>query len=415
MSALYLGIDLGTSGARAAIVDDMGQPKAEGRARLIGASLRDPGEWWRAVQAAIAQALTQVSANDVCSVAVSATSGTVMALDESDRPTGLIFMYSDPCPDTAILQDIRQKAPDWSPARGGTGGLGCALALVRSGVHRVAHQADWINFNLCGAWRGDSSSALKSGYDVVAEGWPDWVTELGLVPQKRSEIAACGTNLGQLSPEICKKFGFNDDVSLVAGTTDGCASFLATGADQTGDAVSVLGTTLTVKLLSDRPVFDASAGVYSHRVEGKWLVGGASNSGGGVLLDHFSLERLEALSAKIDGALPSGLDYYPLSKPGERFPFADPAKEPLLEPRPEDDAMFLHGMLDGLGMIEATAYEKLTEMGAPRAARIFATGGGTKNPAWMQVRDRLLPAELVQPVSIEASYGTALLAMRASA
>ena len=53
-----------------------------------------------------------------------------------------------------------------------------------------------------------------------------------------------------------RKFGLRDDVTLVAwATTDGCASFLATGADQIGDAVSVLGTTLTVKLLSDRPVF----------------------------------------------------------------------------------------------------------------------------------------------------------------
>ena len=145
------------------------------------------------------------------------------------------------------------------------------------------------------------------------------------------------------------------------------------------------------------------------------MVGGASNSGGGVLLDHFSLQTLEALSAKIDGTKPSGLNYYPLSNPGERFPIADPAKEPRLEPRPEDGVLFLHGVLDGLGAIEAAAYAKLAEMGAPRAARIFATGGGTKNPAWMQVRNRLLPAELAQPVSIEAAVGTALLAKRALA
>ncbi|MCY4335965.1 MAG: FGGY-family carbohydrate kinase, partial [Litoreibacter sp.] len=112
---------------------------------------------------------------------------------------------------------------------------------------------------------------------------------------------------------------------------------------------------------------------------------------------------------------PSGLDYYPLSKPGERFPTADPDKAPRLEPRPTDDAAFLHGILDGLGAIEAAAYAKLTAMGAPTVARIFATGGGTKNPAWMQVRDRLLAAELAEPVSIEAAFGTALLAKRALA
>ena len=92
-------------------------------------------------------------------------------------------------------------------------------------------------------------------------------------------------------------------------------------------------------------------------------MGGASNSGGGVLLAHFPEKLLEALSEKINGALPSGLTYYPLSKPGERFPFADPEKAPRLEPRPKDDALFLHGMLDGLGAIEAAAYSKLGEMG----------------------------------------------------
>ncbi|MCY4179532.1 MAG: FGGY family carbohydrate kinase [Litoreibacter sp.] len=301
MSNLYLGMDLGTSGARVSIVDACGQSKAMGAARLDGARMRDPDEWWRAVKAAMFQALADVSTGDVCAVAVSATSGTVLAVGEDDRPTGQVFMYSDLCPDAVVLQNIRQKAPDWSPARGGTGGLGCALTLARSGVHRVAHQADWINFKLCGAWRGDSSSALKSGYDIVAESWPAWVAELGLVSGKRSDIAACGTKMGQLSPKICDQFGFRRDVTLVAGTTDGCASFLATGADEIGDAVTVLGTTLTVKLLSGKPVFDASVGVYSHQVEGKWLVGGASNSGGGVLLDHFPMDDLTAVSAKIDG------------------------------------------------------------------------------------------------------------------
>ena len=118
---MHLGIDLGTSGARAAIVNDLGQLMAEGSARLETAAMRDPFEWWRAVQAAIVEALAHVSAGDICSVAVSATSGTVLAIDEGDRPTGQVFMYSDPCADAGILQDIRQYAPDWNPARAGTG------------------------------------------------------------------------------------------------------------------------------------------------------------------------------------------------------------------------------------------------------------------------------------------------------
>eukprot|EP00854_Cymbomonas_tetramitiformis_P028339 gene28339-35111_t len=51
------------------------------------------------------------------------------------------------------------------------------------------------------------------------------------------------------------------------------------------------------------------------------------------------------LSEKIDPAVASDLDYYPLMRPGERFPINDPEIAPRLEPRPEDDAKFLHGIL----------------------------------------------------------------------
>jgi sugar (pentulose or hexulose) kinase len=74
-----------------------------------------------------------------------------------------------------------------------------------------------------------------------------------------------------------------------------------------------------------------------------WLVGGASNTGGAVLKQFFSGEQLQQLSSQIDPNRPSGLDYYPLTKPGERFPVNDPQLQPRLEPRPDDDALFLQG------------------------------------------------------------------------
>jgi sugar (pentulose or hexulose) kinase len=75
-----------------------------------------------------------------------------------------------------------------------------------------------------------------------------------------------------------------------------------------------------------------------------WLVGGASNTGGAVLRQFFSPEQLQQLSGRIDVGQPSGLDFYPLTKPGERFPVNDPGLQPRLEPRPADDAAFLQGM-----------------------------------------------------------------------
>ncbi|TIV76123.1 MAG: carbohydrate kinase, partial [Mesorhizobium sp.] len=81
--------------------------------------------------------------------------------------------------------------------------------------------------------------------------------------------------------------------------------------------------------------------------------GGASNSGGKVLARHFSVARIIELSAAIDPATETGLDYYPLGTAGERFPIADPTLPPRLTPRPASDADYLKAMLEGIASIEA--------------------------------------------------------------
>ena len=64
-----------------------------------------------------------------------------------------------------------------------------------------------------------------------------------------------------------------------------------------------------------------------------------------MLKQYFSSEQLQQLSSRIDPSQPTGLDYYPLAKPGERFPVNDPQLQPRLTPRPNDDAAFLQGTL----------------------------------------------------------------------
>jgi sugar (pentulose or hexulose) kinase len=128
------------------------------------------------------------------------------------------------------------------------------------------------------------------------------------------------------------------------------------------------------------------------------------------LLAHFDAGQIAALSARIDPETDSGFDYYPLPKPGERFPIADPALAPRLTPRPDDDARFLHGLFDGIAGIEALAYQRLAELGAPRLARLRSLGGGAANPVWTRLRARRLQVPFVAPLSDEAAYGSALLA-----
>ncbi len=258
----------------------------------------------------------------------------------------------------------------------------------------------------------DANNALKSGYDSRLNAWPDWIgDDIARLPT----VVEPGTAVGTVRADVAAAFGIPATARVVAGTTDGCAAFLATGADRAGDGVSSLGTTLTLKMLSDEAVFAPAFGIYSHRLLGRWLPGGASNTGGAALLAHFDARRLAELSAQIDPSRDSGLDYYPLPRTGERFPVADPEFVPRETPRPADDVAFLHGLLEGIARIEARAYAKLTELGAPRLRSVRSVGGGAGNAVWTAIRANMLGVEMLPARSEEAAVGTAGLALLGAA
>ncbi len=220
-------------------------------------------------------------------------------------------------------------------------------------------------------------------------------------------------SVGAIAPASARAFGLPADVCVAAGTTDGCASFLATGAKSVGDGVTALGTTLTLKLLSDKPTFAPRYGVYSHRLLDMWLAGGASNSGGAALLAHFPPDEIEALTPLIDPDADTGLDYYPLTRKGERFPIADPDLPPRMALRPKSREKFLQAILEGIASIEALGYRRLAELGAPALVSMRTVGGGARNPPRTCIRARKLGVPFIEPISSEAAYGAALLAMRA--
>lgn len=277
----------------------------------------------------------------------------------------------------------------------------------------VLHQADWLGSLLTGERRvTDWNNALKLGFDPTpgAEEYPDWLAGQPFAALLPQAVCAPGTPLAPLTPEAAARTGLPPACVVCAGTTDSIAAFLAAGVDQPGEAVTSLGSTLAIKLLSESRVDDARYGLYSHRLGDAWLVGGASNSGGAVLRQHFSDLQLAALTFELRPDQPTGLDYYPLPAPGERFPVNDPAMQPRLTPRPASDAQFLQGMLEGIAAIEARAYRLLAEKGASALTRVVTAGGGAQNGAWTAMRQAALGVPVVASQQAEAAYGSALLA-----
>lgn len=421
MSVLALGIDLGTSGVRSAVLDTAGTVIATARASYGPEpdDYRAPERWWAAVVECLDAQMAALAAQGttphaIIRIGVDGTSGSLVLADAALVPVTRALMYNDAgFTEQAAL--IARTAPRAHIAQGAGSALARALALVaedqESRAVHLLHQADFIAARLMG--RGgetDYNNALKTGLDPATGEWPAWISDLPLPKGLLPKAHAPGAPLSKVAPQIAQRFGLSAGAMVHAGTTDSIAAYLACAPQSVGTAVTSLGTTLAVKLFSHHRVDAPEMGMYAHRMGNGWLIGGASNTGGGVLKAHFSASELTTLSAQIDPSKESPLDYYPLLKPGERFPVNDPAYPPRLDPRPDNKVDFLHGLLEGIARIERRAYMLLADRGADYPKQVLTAGGGAMNETWTQIRARILGVPVRSVGAIEASVGVALLA-----
>ena len=418
---LYLGIDVGTSGCRSCLIDATATIRAEASTPLPvparnGAAIeQDPDCWWTALTANLDRLHAQHALASVAAIALDGTSSTLLCCDAHGAPLGPALMYND-ARASREAQRVADIAPAECAAHGASASLAKLLWLLQTPAGRNArhalHQADWLLGRLCGQFgHSDENSALKLGYDILERCWPDWLQALDVPLALLPRVVPAGHPIGTLAPQWAERWGLSRNTCILAGTTDSTASFIATGAGP-GDAVTALGSTLVLKVLSSQSLFAPEYGIYSHRLGDNWLVGGASNSGGAVLQAYFTAAEIERFATLINIDVPTGLDYYPLVARGERFPVNDPTLMPRLQPRPADDVLFYQGILEGIATIEKRGYRKLAELGAPWPERIITTGGGAVNAPWRTIRSRVTGVPVTAAVHQQAAYGAALLALK---
>ena len=415
----YLGMDFGTSGARACVIDDDLAIVWEQHVAYPDRATTQTD--WRSALHALLSAVPKNIALHLHGLAIDATSGTVLLCDAELEPVSPALLYHDSQAQQQAEQ-LKTIAPEGHIVCSATSGLAKFLWLTQqseagiclaSGAYFL-HQADWLTALLSGEpGVSDYHNALKTGYDVERLCWPNWIIALPhahLLPQ----VLAPGAIIGTIRGDIARHFGIRPQCNIHAGTTDSIAAFIAAGINEDinemGIGVSSLGTTLVLKQLSAQRIEAPEFGVYSHRYGDLWLMGGASNTGAGILRHYFDDAQLSALSRQIDPLRDSPLNYYPLTTTGERFPVNDAQLAPQLEPRPQHDVEFLHGLLQSLSRIEVAGYARLTALGAPLLKRVVSNGGGAKNTVWMQMRERLLGVPVVMAKHSDAAYGSALLA-----
>ena len=409
----YLGIDFGTSGARAIAIDEEKNIVATSQSNFSDVSPDKLTQIWKNTLFKLILDIPLEIRNSIRAIALNGTSSTVLLCDAQGKPIAAPLLYNDDR-GKEVVEQIKNIAPENHVVISATSSLAKLLWWQQQPYFKEAryllHQADWLGWLLHGKLgKSDYHNALKLGYDVEYLCYPDWLSDKPysfLYPQ----VLTPGAAVGKVTPENRDRFNLSSDCIVKAGTTDSIAAFLASGATQPGEAVTSLGSTLVLKLLSKTRITASDYGIYSHRLGNLWLAGGASNTGGAVLRHFFSDEELQSLSQRIDPNIKSSLEYYPLLKPGDRFPINDPNLAPQLFPLPTNSVEFLHGLLEGISRIEAIGYQKLQKLGADKLIRVYTAGGGAKNQVWQEIRYRYLHVAVNKATNTEAAYGTALLA-----
>jgi xylulokinase len=428
MHELVVGIDIGTSGIRAVACDASGHVWASAQQPLtsqhIGAAFeQDPAQWWQAAVFCLRSITDQLALHQtiIRAVSVAATSGTLCLLDSYGQALRPALMYAD---SRAIIEAaiLNQQGADLCARLGyqfhSSWGLPKLLWLARhepahvASARFVAHAGDVLTGHLCGDFAvTDATQALKSGYDLLAEQWPDWIsTALELPIEKLPRVVRSGSCIGVIGRSAAQATGLAPGVAVIAGMTDGCAAQVAAGAVLPGQWLSVLGTTLVLKGVSVDLLRDPVGRVYSHRhPNGYWLPSAASNSGGEALA-RWSPAELARYDAKVFERSPTNLLCYPLQRQGERFPFVEPTAQGFLQGTPDSDVDYYAACLEGVAYIERLGYELLESLGAQADNQILTTGGGAKSQVWNQIRADVLQRPLGVVAALGADVGAAIIA-----
>jgi xylulokinase len=441
-----LGIDVGTGGSRALLVDERGRVVASATVEhepfaspQTGWAEQDARDWWRASERAVREVLSAdgVRAEDVACVGLTGQMHGAVLLDESDEPLRpsiiwcdvrtheqcraltervgaerLIQLVSNPALEGFTLPKmlwVREREPE-----------------VWGRVRSVLLPKDYVRLRLTGEKATDVADASGTLlFDVSKRRWSDEMLELagidrGLLPRayESQEVT------GRVSAEGAKATGLREGTPVVAGAGDQAAGAVGMGIVRPGAVSATIGTSGVVFAATDRPALDPRGRVHTfcHAVPERWHVMGVTQGAGLSLRwfrDQFGAgkddgrdpyERLgEEAAAVAPGA--DGVLWAPYLM-GERTPHLDPhARAALVGLNASHRrAHVVRAILEGVAFSLRDTFTIFEEMGVP-VESIRLGGGGARSRVWRQIQADVYGREVELVEADEgAAYGAALLA-----
>lgn len=426
--AYFIGIDIGTQGARVVLLDETGQQlAAKEEVFPLTADSREeqsPELWWecccRLIPALVEEAKEKVLLEKIKAVAVTSTSGTIIPLGRDRNPLHTAIMYSDPrsAQQAVFCKGIAEKnVQEGYTAFNASSGLPKMRWFLETYpektelLYKFIHASDFITGRLCGQYDvTDYTNAMKSGYDLHKDQWPGYIAEqTGIRREWLQEVKPSGEPIGSILPFLAKQFGLPEGIIVTTGMTDGCASQVASGAVSPGQWNTTIGTTLVIKGVTKQSVNDPSGAIYNHRhPAGYWMPGGASNTGADWVSKLFGGQDLQELGRQAASRLPATSLAWPLLQQGERFPFVSPQAVGFW---PEaDEVEKFTACMEGVAFIERYAYERISELSGEKIEKVFSAGGGSNSDTWLLIRSSVLNVPVCKMKNVSGAAGAAILA-----
>ena len=442
--ALFLGLDIGTSGVKAILVSANGSVEAATTTPLAlstpkpGWAEQKPEDWWSASSESIRGVLAQKAGARVASIGISGQMHSSVFLDRSGTVVRPALLWCDGRT-TAECGEITRKAGgedrlrDWvrNPALEGFT-LPKVLWLrnhepdAYARIATVLLAKDFIRYRLTGTLATEPSDASGTlMFDPARLQWSDEILHAtGVSRALLPDVGGSSDVLGRLTGDAARVTGLAEGTPVVGGGADNACGAAGVGVITPGDAVASWGTSGTVLAPTSQPLVDPRlrAHTFCHVVPGVWYVMGVVLSAGGAFAWYREqLARELAGDAGADAALDKeaakippgaeGVTFLPYLQ-GERTPHRDASARgaflglSLAHTR----AHLTRAVLEGIAFALRDSLSILQELGlAPQ--HLLLTGGGAKSPFIRRLQADVygVPVSTVNREEGPA-YGAALLA-----
>jgi xylulokinase len=439
-SECLIGIDLGTSGVRATIINAKGQILAVGRGEYPidtprpGWAEQDPAQWLDATNGAIQQALqnSPIDPQQIRGIGLSGQMHTTVCLDSHGQAVRPAIVWADQR-SKDIVTDIYEKLGatvigQWTANPMATGfTLPSLLWLQRNesdNFQRIAHvllPKDYLRYYLTGEIGTDVTDASGTAMmDVTTRTWniellQSFNIETVLLPPvfESAEVA------GKLLPEVAHSFGLPEGIPVVFGGGDQSMQAVGNGIITPGLLSSTIGTGGQLFAPIDAPTYDPGLRLHTfcHALPRTWHLMAAILSAGlslswwqGKVLGNHTFSQLADDAARLEPGA-DDLFFLPYLL-GERTPHMDPQARGAfigLTLRHER-AHMTRALMEGVVLALREGLQLMLDLGA-QVDRVVASGGGTRHPLWLQLQADIFNRDIYQTDGGEAaSRGAALLA-----